>query len=468
MCVFLFQPPKLPYQAWTQTQLSSALMELKNKTLPFNECSRKYKIPPATLNRHFYKKNEPENVGRRKMGHPNIFTTEIEKELVGRILYLEKYLRGLTIKEIRHLAYETAEKNKIPNNFNAKLKMAGKGWYYNFMKRHPTLSLRQPEAVSLARAKGFNRENVDHFYRLLKKIVEQNNFDGTQIFNVDEKGFTEVAKKSPKIVTRKGKQRVCAISSAERGSLTTFVGCVSAAGMYVPPMFIFKRSISQLHQCNEFNIDSPIGSLIVGSQTGYIDASLFVRWLIHFIDYVKPTVEKKVLILLDGHTTHSRNLEAVTLAQENGIIMLQLPSHTTHRLQPLDVGLFKPMQTYFDEAVRLFHVKNPWAAVTKYQICSLVNFAYGKAATLETAANCFRGTGIWPVNPLVFNDEDFAVADALLNDSGDTSTSSLKVPIDLIWPMQGSAVSTTHKKQNAAGNIENSKNTQKAVELNGK
>jgi hypothetical protein len=61
--------------------------------------------------------------------------------------------------------------------------------------------------------------------------------------------------------------------------------------------------------------------------------------------------------------------------------------------------------------------------------------------------------------------EDFAVADAL---TVDTVTSSLKVPIDLILPLQGSEVLITQNKQNAAANAKNSKNPQKAVELTGK
>ena len=42
-----------------------------------------------------------------------------------------------------------------------KKKMAGKKWYYSFMRRHPELSLREPENTSLARAQGFNRPRVE-------------------------------------------------------------------------------------------------------------------------------------------------------------------------------------------------------------------------------------------------------------------------------------------------------------------
>jgi hypothetical protein len=70
-----------------------------------------------------------------------------------------------------------------------------------------------------------------------------------------------------------------------------------------------------------------------------------------FIKLVKPSKENKVLLLLDGHTSHSKNLAAIELARANGVIILQLPGHTTHRLQPLDVSIFGPLETYYNQAV---------------------------------------------------------------------------------------------------------------------
>nr|CAD7424069.1 unnamed protein product [Timema monikensis] len=151
---------------------------------------------------------------------------------------------------------------------------------------------------------------------------------------------------------------------------------------------------------------APPGSIVEISETGYINTELFIKWLKHFIDYVKPSVEKKVLLVLDGHTTHSKNFEALQLARLNGVLLLQLPGHTTHRLQPLDVAIFKPFQTYYDEALSKW-LQTHEPPVTQFQVSALLSEAYSRAATVSNALSGFKATGIWPVDRNVFSDADF-------------------------------------------------------------
>ena len=48
------------------------------------------------------------------------------------------------------------------------------------------------------------------------------------------------------------------------------------------------------------------------------------------------------LLLVDGHCSHV-NLSFLDYADKHWIIILVLPPHSTHRFQPLDVGLFSPL-----------------------------------------------------------------------------------------------------------------------------
>ncbi|XP_046973826.1 MFS-type transporter clz9-like [Vanessa cardui] len=296
--------------------------------------------------------------------------------------------------------------------------MAGKAWFYKFMKRHPQLSVRQPENTSLNRIKGLNKENVFHFFDLLEKIIDENGIEPTNIFNVDESGFSTVQKKAQKIVRLKGKKQIGAATSGERGVNTTAVCCASVSGQFIPPINLIKR----MRQNPELANGAPLGSVVTVSESGYINSALFVEWLKHFIKIVKPTLENKVLLLLDGHTTHSKNFEALCLARDNGIILLQLPGHTTNRIQPLDVSFFKPLSTYYIQSTEKWLRTNPGRQVTQYQVAQLFGEAYERAAVIGNIVNGFRASGIWPTNRHIFPEHVFEAADNLL--TAETANSS--------------------------------------------
>ena len=48
---------------------------------------------------------------------------------------------------------------------------AGHDWYQDFLRRHPQLSLRKPEALSYGRAKSANAKVVKDFYAKLAVVV---------------------------------------------------------------------------------------------------------------------------------------------------------------------------------------------------------------------------------------------------------------------------------------------------------
>nr|CAH7716946.1 unnamed protein product [Callosobruchus chinensis] len=397
------------YGKWSTEDMELALRAYRNGDKGLNQCSRDYGINKATILRHLRDSNKVANGAKKSLGRNCTFNEDIERQICERIVDFAKCLFGLTPKEVRKLAFDVAEANRIPHQFNREKKTAGKKWYSRFMKRNSNLSLRQPQATSLNRIKGFNRENVYEFFDLLEKVCDENQIDATRIYNMDESGFSTVAKKCQKVVSAE-KQHVGFISSGERGVNTAIVCCVSAAGFYVPPMIIFKRKRYTVELSN----GAPPGSKVVISDSGYINSEFFVCWIKHFIEVVRPSKENKVLLLLDGHTTHCKNLDALNIAREAGVIMIQLPGHTTNRLQPLDRSLFKPMEVYYSQAMEKWLRSNVGRTVSQYQVAALLNEAYSRAATLENAANGFRASGVWPVNRHVFQDSDFVAYEVVL------------------------------------------------------
>ena len=56
------------------------------------------------------------------------------------------------------------------------------------------------------------------------------------------------------------------------------------------------------------------------------------------------------MLLVDGHASHI-STAAIQYYIDQKIILLCLPAHTTHLLQPLDVGVFAPLSTAYKRGV---------------------------------------------------------------------------------------------------------------------
>ena len=60
--------------------------------------------------------------------------------------------------------------------------------------------------------------------------------------------------------------------------------------------------------------------------------------------------DEKHLLIVDGHNSHF-SMDFPHFCSSNQIELFCLPPHTTHILQPLDVGLFAPLQPYYGHRV---------------------------------------------------------------------------------------------------------------------
>ena len=105
--------------------------------------------------------------------HPQILTDSLEDKLQEYILHSSTIYYGLTPKDVRSPAYELGVANDIliPNTWK-NFKAASTEWFSRYMKRHPSLSLRTPEAPSLSRATSFNKTNIKAFFTNLKTFME--------------------------------------------------------------------------------------------------------------------------------------------------------------------------------------------------------------------------------------------------------------------------------------------------------
>ena len=78
--------------------------------------------------------------------------------------------------------------------------------------------------------------------------------------------------------------------------------------------------------------------------------------------------------------------------------MLGLPAHTTHLLQPLDVGIFQHIKKKYNSLCIATGARSARSRVTKQYFPTVWNQAC-KAATKEIIKSAFRRAGICPFDP---------------------------------------------------------------------
>ncbi|KAJ4452263.1 hypothetical protein ANN_03781 [Periplaneta americana] len=302
---------------WKEEDVKAAIISVRNKVMGLQRASNTFNVPKSTLKDKVNSKEEDvDKLVSTKLGRKPVLPFELEDSLVSYCLEMEKQFYGLSAKDVKTMAFQLASLNGLKHPFSKNDEAAGWKWLHSFLRRHQELSLRKPQSTSMARIRGFNQENVIKFFDVYEPLMNIINHSPNRLYNCDETGLTVVQHKVNKVVSLKGKRQVGSVSSAERGSLVTAVTCMSAAGLFLN---------------------------------------------------VKPTKDDPIILVLDGHYSHTRNVELLELARANGVHIVCLPPHCTHKMQPLDVAFMLPFKTYYAQAIEQWLKQNAGRVVTHYQ-----------------------------------------------------------------------------------------------------
>jgi hypothetical protein len=102
-------------------------------------------------------------------------------------------------------------------------------------------------------------------------------------------------------------------------------------------------------------------------------------------------------LILDGHESHHSD-EFEEYCKENNIITLCMPPHSSHLLQPLDVGCFSPLKKAYGR-----HIEDMMRAqithITKDDFFPAFRNAFFAALTESNIQGGFGGAGIVPFDP---------------------------------------------------------------------
>ncbi|KAJ8301133.1 hypothetical protein KUTeg_020120 [Tegillarca granosa] len=382
---------KREYRAYSPSKLNNAYISVIENNTPAYRAARQFGVPLTTLRDRVDGRVSIDTV---RSGANPLFSLEQEAKLVDHIKFLAEVGYGYTRSEVIHLANDYAVHLRLRHANNP----LSKKWIRGFYSKWPTMHSIQPSSLSAQRARCTTAVCIEKYFKELNRIyVKYDLIDKPwAIYNVDEKGLN-TEHKPPKVIAGADLKNVQAITS-NRSAAITVLGCGNAAGSCIPPYFVFpgKRMMPDLLSGGSPGADGCV------SDSGWSNLDIFENYFVQGRDSSQP-----ILLSYDGHTSHV-SLHLIEWAKSENIILFVIPPHTSHLLQPMDVGCFAPFQKLYNRECHSFVKKNGGQVVTRNDVCHLASEAYTQALSHNNIVSAFRKSGVYPLNPDVITERDTA------------------------------------------------------------
>lgn len=272
----------------------------------------------------------------------------------------------------------------------------GPRWAGNLVRRRPELRTRFQRKYDYQRAKCEDPEVIRGWFELVKNTIAKYSICEADIYNFDETGFMMGVISTGIVVTSSdGRAQAKKIQPGNR-EWVTVVQAVNSVGYAVPPYIIVagKNHLDSWYDEVEF----PPRWRTSVSQNGWITNELAIDWIRHFEEFTSP---RKLgvyrLLVLDGHESHHSDAFE-EYCKDHNIVTLCMPPHSSHILQPLDVGCFGPLKKSYGRQIEHL-MRQQCTHITKEDFIPAFRAAFSESLTENNIKGGFRGAGLVPFDP---------------------------------------------------------------------
>jgi hypothetical protein len=166
---------------------------------------------------------------------------------------------------------------------------------------------------------------------------------------MDEKGMMiGKIKKHHRIFSHKSlaSGRVLGVNEDGNREWITLMATICADGTWGRPLLIYPSAASALQDTWIQAVDYTQHNVAFSATaSGWTNDELGLKWLENFEVWSRAKLDNPSrdwrLLIVDGHGSHV-TLKFFEKCFQKRIVLAVLPPHATHRLQPLDVGMFRP------------------------------------------------------------------------------------------------------------------------------
>lgn len=212
------------------------------------------------------------------------------------------------------------------------------------------------------------------------------------IYNMDEKGVMKGIGDSAKvIISRKDKEAFTnQPGNREWVSIIEYIGINS----YSLLLYIIFQGQRIQHSWIDEKIDDKF--VIQVSPNGWTDQEIALSWLQHFDHYTKlQTHGKYRLLIVNGHTNHV-SYKFIKYCTDHDIVLLYLPPHATHVLQPLDIGIFSSLAKAYKQIISRRAIFGTRTVDNRQFLLYYQDVRKGIPFNIEGA---WKGIGLLPYDP---------------------------------------------------------------------
>ena len=377
----------------SETASTSRCNVKANKSNSYAARSRLSEIPITTL----WRRDQGKPSKRDKAAKQQYLTPQEEKALLQYVLRAYENGRPFPTRALRSFAQVIVRQRPSTSQtpaIDCDVRPPGKNWPLGFYKRHPELKSKRMRALDLRRHDHHIYDKIVHWFTVVSRELSGPAIHAENVYNMDETSVLLSVLNSMKMLVSRDDLSSSRGAGVQR-TLITAIECISASGESLPPLIIWPAST---HRSTWTTYPTP-GWHFAVSKTGYTDTEISLYWIRHVFDpLTRSNASGRPRILIsDGLATHE-SLELMTHCFKNNIILCRLPSHTSHKLQPLDVGVFGPLKAaYRDQVERLY--RGGANTVGKPHFTLLYGQARQVAFTPRNIKAAWAKTGLHPFNP---------------------------------------------------------------------
>ena len=236
-------------------------------------------------------------------------------------------------------------------------------------------------------------DEIQAWFEQLLQLRYKHCFYPSDIWNMDETGFQIGVARAQKVLTQSYQSEPFVASSGSRETITV-IKAISANGESTPPLIIVPGKTYQRTWSEELHGET----VIAVTDSGYSNDFIALQWLEHFKRHSSQLrTGSHRLLILDSYNSYCTK-DFIEYCDEKNIVLFALPPHTTHLLQPLDVGVFQPYKHWqmkaLDEAIQ-----NGYFYYRKDDFLASFESFRAKALLPSTITSAFAKTGIEPFDP---------------------------------------------------------------------